>query len=245
MTSPATQDDVAPARAPGDGPDGGSGEQSDRGVSSHWRTATVVLLVLTLVGAVAGGWALRTSTHRPSEGSAEVGFARDMIQHHQQAVTMSFLVRERTDDPEVRSIAHDMITAQAEEMGMLTAWLRRNEIPASTTLPAMAWMATPVPGDDEHGAGHAEGDEPMTMADLGMASDGDLADLARLDGREAEVRFLELMRAHHVGGATMIDAYLDRATDDELRSTAEGMLTAQTREVRQIDLLAEARGVPA
>ena len=43
----------------------------------------------------------------------------------------------------------------------------------------------------------------------------------------------------------MIEAYLDRAVDDDLRTVAEGMLTAQTREVRQIDLLLQARGAPA
>lgn len=38
----------------------------------------------------------------PAESSADVGFARDMSVHHQQAVEMSFIVRDRTKDEDVR-----------------------------------------------------------------------------------------------------------------------------------------------
>lgn len=212
--------------------------------------ATVMLLAVVLLGGLAGAWAVRSATYQPTEGSPEVGFSRDMIQHHGQAVTMSFLVRDRTDDPEVRALALDLVTSQAEEQGMLTAWLRRHDVPASSTVPQMAWMTTPVAGGDGpdgHGVEHVtDGDAaPMTTADIGMASDDELTLLARLDGREAEILFLRLMRAHHVGGQQMIEAYLQRGTDQELTRIARGMLTAQTRETRQIDELMRTRGVTA
>lgn len=38
----------------------------------------------------------------PSDTSVDVGFARDMSIHHQQAVEMSFIVRDRTSDEAVR-----------------------------------------------------------------------------------------------------------------------------------------------
>src|SRR5690348_8354022 len=44
----------------------------------------------------------------PRGDSADAGFARDMAAHHQQAVEMSFLVRDRTKDADVRRLAYDI-----------------------------------------------------------------------------------------------------------------------------------------
>ena len=222
-------------------------------VPAWWRTAAVVLLLVSLVLGTLAALATWGGVATPSEDSAEVGFSRDMAQHHQQAVTMAFLVRDRTDDPEVRALAMDLVTAQSEEQGMLTAWLRRHQVPASSAVPQMSWMAGAVAVTEGHdaqaehddGAGTTAADAPMTMADMGLATDGELAVLARLEGRAAEVSFLQLMREHHTGGTTMITAYLELGSDDELRRIAEGMLTAQTREIRIIDELLEARGEQA
>jgi len=38
-------------------------------------------------------------------GSAEAGFARDMQVHHDQGVELAMIVRDRTDDPDVRLLA--------------------------------------------------------------------------------------------------------------------------------------------
>ena len=235
-------------------------EAPARLVPAWWRTAAVVLLLVSLVLGTLAALATWGAVATPSEESAEVGFSRDMVQHHQQAVTMAFLVRDRTDDPEVRALAMDLVTAQSEEQGMLTAWLRRHEVPASSAVPQMSWMAGAAAVTEGHDAGADDGAEhddraehddgagttaaaaPMTMADMGLATDGELARLARLEGRAAEVSFLQLMREHHTGGTTMIQAYLELGSDDELRRIAEGMLTAQTREIRIIDELLEARG---
>ena len=52
------------------------------------------------------GWcwarSLLGGEHEPSDQSPEAGFARDMSVHHAQAVELAFIVRDRTDDPEVR-----------------------------------------------------------------------------------------------------------------------------------------------
>ncbi|MEU1514937.1 DUF305 domain-containing protein [Streptomyces sp. NPDC005811] len=49
----------------------------------------------------------RAST--PGTTSAEAGFSHDMAVHHQQAVEMSFIVRDRADDEEVRTLVYDVI----------------------------------------------------------------------------------------------------------------------------------------
>jgi uncharacterized protein (DUF305 family) len=46
-----------------------------------------------------------------------------MAVHHQQAVGLSFIVRDRTDDEDVRRLAYDVINTQANQHGMLVDWL--------------------------------------------------------------------------------------------------------------------------
>ena len=75
--SSSTADGVRPGVAAPDPVDGAADGARDDGrgrrlVSSRWRTAAVVLLVLSLLGAVAGVWAVRTAAYRPAESSAGV-----------------------------------------------------------------------------------------------------------------------------------------------------------------------------
>ncbi|WP_034227687.1 DUF305 domain-containing protein, partial [Actinotalea ferrariae] len=97
-------------------------------------TAAVVVLVAAVVG-VAGlvaGAALTNGgdpVSRPAETSAEAGFARDMQAHHAQAVQMSTMVRDATDDPEVRSLALDIMLTQQQQAGQMYGWLEQWDLP--------------------------------------------------------------------------------------------------------------------
>ncbi|HMN29918.1 MAG TPA: DUF305 domain-containing protein, partial [Caldilineaceae bacterium] len=59
----------------------------------------------------------------PAEGSAEVGFARDMAMHHAQAVNLAMLLRDRSDDEEMRQLALDILLTQQAQIGMMQGWL--------------------------------------------------------------------------------------------------------------------------
>lgn len=81
--------------------------------------AVAVLVALGLVlwfVAAPGG---EDSSDVPTAGSADAGFARDMAVHHQQAVEMSLVIRDRTDDEDVRRLAYDIGQTQANQRGML------------------------------------------------------------------------------------------------------------------------------
>ncbi|MEV2243279.1 DUF305 domain-containing protein [Streptomyces sp. NPDC049970] len=169
------------------------------------------------------------SASAPAEGSADVGFARDMSVHHQQAVEMSFLVRDRTDDEDVRRLAYDIINTQANQRGMMLGWLESWDMPKSSERPPMEWM------------GH-----PATAADgalmPGMATDTQLDRLRAADGRSAEVVFLRLMTVHHRAGADMARAAAGSASTDEIRELAAGMARAQESEISLMADMLEARG---
>ena len=191
---------------------------------------------------------------RPADTSPEVGFSRDMLVHHEQAVTMSFLVRDATDDPDVDTLALDMIKGQAEQQGMFLAWLRTHDVPSTTDVPLMAWMEQ---GGQHAGAGHSvdpdAGQDAGTPAEqraalqqaMGMATDDELARLTTLDAEDAEVLFLQLMIRYHQGGVVMAEEFVRRSDDQELRAIADAVISGQNRELGIMAHLLEERGASA
>jgi uncharacterized protein (DUF305 family) len=58
-------------------------------------------------------------------------------------------------------------------------------------------------------------------------------------------RWLELMRAHHVGGVEMAQAAVERAAVKKVRLLASAFVEVQTYEIAQYDLLLETTYAPA
>ncbi|MFI2311588.1 hypothetical protein AMK17_13055 [Streptomyces sp. CB00072] len=190
----------------------------------------------------------------PAASSADAGFARDMAVHHQQAVEMSFIVRDRTDDEDVRRLAYDIANTQANQRGMLLGWLDLWELPkvAPGGERPMAWMADTdghEHGGTEHGGHGAGGSEAGSGADgvlmAGMASRSELARLDRLDGERAEVFFLQLMTDHHKGGVAMAEACASLCSVPAEQRLARGMVEGQQSELGLMrDMLAEREAEP-
>ncbi|MFW5472753.1 DUF305 domain-containing protein [Knoellia sp. CPCC 206450] len=194
---------------------------------------SVLLAVLSLLAGLVLGWSLFGRGGFPLDGSAEAGFARDMQTHHAQAVQMSLIVAERTEDPAIRTFANDIATSQQQQAGQMFAWLQLWGLTPTGSQPPMAWM-----GDDHHGATSASGDKvPMP----GMASAADLARLTAARGVEADRIFLTLMTAHHKGGVEMADAVLARSDRPEVVTLAGAMRAAQTSEITTMQQMLAAR----
>ncbi|MEU5719426.1 DUF305 domain-containing protein [Streptomyces sp. NPDC020403] len=171
-----------------------------------------------------------SGTSAPTESSVDVGFARDMSVHHQQAVEMAFLVRDRTGDEDVRRLAYDIINTQANQRGMMLGWLETWGRPKSSDRPPMAWMGHPA----------AAAKDGALMP--GMATDTELDRLRAATGRDAEVLFLRLMTVHHRAGADMARAAAGPAGTQEIRNLAAGMARAQESEIALMADMLKARG---
>jgi uncharacterized protein (DUF305 family) len=186
------------------------------------RGVVVLAAVLALLVGVGATLLVQRAgdTGRVTEFGADAGFARDMQTHHQQAVEMAFLVRDRTSDEAVRSLSFDIITSQQQQAGQMYGWLVQWGLPQTGERAPMAWVG------GEHGA-HAAAGEPMP----GMATDDQLASLRAARGVEADRIFLRLMIAHHRGGVEMADAALAEARTDEVRTLAGAISRAQTAEI--------------
>ncbi|WP_353952354.1 DUF305 domain-containing protein [Knoellia sp. S7-12] len=192
---------------------------------------SVLLAVASLLVGLVLGWALFGRSGFPLDGSAEAGFSRDMQTHHGQAVQMSLLIVERTEDPALQTLAEDILTSQQGQAGRMSGWLQVWGLSPTGSQPPMTWM-----GSDHHGATSASGESvPMP----GMASEADLDKLTAARGAAADKIFLTLMIAHHKGGVEMADAVLSRSNRDEVVTLARSMKLAQTSEITVMqDLLA-------
>jgi len=170
------------------------------------RALVAALAALTFTLTACGGDADPAATSAPDAAQtaangdvftdADVSFATEMIPHHAQALQMVDLTVGRDLDPAVATLAEDIRAAQGPEIEQLVDWLT-------------AWDE-PIP---ETARDHANADGGMDdmddMDDMdmpGMMSGAELDDLAALEGREFEQRWLEMMVEHHNGAIEMAQA---------------------------------------
>ncbi|WP_406015131.1 DUF305 domain-containing protein [Streptomyces sp. NBC_00984] len=223
----------------------------------EWVAGSAVVLALLFAGAATVASArddgngtdhVATAPRTPAVDSADAGFARDMAVHHQQAVEMSFIVRDRTQDEEVRRLAYDIANTQANQRGMLLGWLDLWELPkAAAGQEPMGWMAAGHEGHSMEGmdgmAGTGTGYRPHDGSLMpGMATRTELGRLRSAKGREAEVLYLRLMTAHHKGGIDMARGCARLCTVKAEKRLARGMVEAQQSELDAMAHMLAARG---
>ncbi len=181
-------------------------------------TVAVTGVAALVLGLVLGALLLGGEA-TPADNSPEAGFARDMSVHHEQAVEMAFIIRDNTDDPDIRAMAYDIINTQRAQIGMFSGWLQQWDLPQTSTAPPMAWTE----GHGMDAMGGMSGMQVDNYNDMpGMASDAQMDELRATHGVEAERLFLKLMIAHHQGGIEMakaIQPLTDRPEVDYLAST--------------------------
>ncbi|RPI77937.1 MAG: DUF305 domain-containing protein [Chloroflexi bacterium] len=187
----------------------------------------LTLAALSLVIGLLGYWTGSRLSSGPGADSPEVGFARDMMTHHAQAVDMATLIRDRTDDKDLRQLALDIMLTQQAQIGQMQGWLTVWGYPIARTEPAMSWMGMPVTG---------------IMP--GMATPEQLNQLRSLQGREAEALFLQLMIQHHRSGVEMAEAAVTLSSMLEVRNLAQSMIDGQKSEIDLMQALLQQKGFP-
>lgn len=152
----------------------------------------------------------------------DVRFMQDMIPHHQQAVEMSALVAERTNNQTLVDIAGRIDASQADEIEFMRSWLATR-------------------GEDLPGA-HAHHGTHMSHEMMGMATPEQMAELAAAEGVAFDQLFLTLMVTHHEGAVTMVNDLLEQpgsAYDPVLFEFVNDIVNDQTAEIERMnDMLA-------
>ncbi|WP_406280196.1 DUF305 domain-containing protein [Embleya sp. NBC_00896] len=177
-----------------------------------------------------------------ADDSVDAGFARDMRTHHAQAVQMSMMIRDLTQDEPTRRLAYDIALTQQEQIGRMAAWLQMWGLTIGSSRPVMQWM-TPgsMPGHSGHGTPSAGADTQLMP---GMATQAQLDQLATLRGKDAEVMFLRLMIAHHEAGVAMAREGVSRAQVQQVRDLANTMVVGQSGEIDLMRSMLAERGAP-
>lgn len=201
-----------------------------------WAVAAAAPVALGLILWLVAVPGDKDTSDMPTVASSDAGFARDMAVHHQQAVEMSFIVRDRTGNEDVRRLAYDIAQTQANQRGMMLGWLDLWGLPKTSADGYMTWMK-----GDGH-MGHQMKDGSLMP---GMATNSELDQLRKAGGKQAEILYLQLLTDHHMGGITMARSCADQCTVPQERKLAQGMVEAQQSEMRLMaDMLTERGSAP-
>ena len=163
---------------------------------------------------------------------ADVRFMQDMIVHHHQAVEMSALIGDRTNNPDLVAIGGRIDASQADEIEFMQSWLRERGETA------------PDPANEHagHGMGGMDDDDMAAMAEhhmaMGMASPEQMEALAAASGVAFDQMFLELMIRHHEGAVDMVGDLLSSpgsAYDPVLFDFVTDVRNEQRAEIARMD----------
>jgi len=155
----------------------------------------------------------------------DVRFMQEMITHHQQAIDMAALVKDRTNRQEVVAVARRIDASQADEMKFMKTWLReRGQVGPNAHAMHMMHAASSMA---DHGV-------------PGMATPEQMAAMAAAKGIAFDRMFLERMIAHHEGAVTMAKKLLDSpgsAYDPVLFEFVNEVINDQKAEIKRMNAL--------
>ena len=141
-----------------------------------------------------------------------------MIMHHAQAVEMTDMIEERTENKNIRLLGARISKSQSDEMEFMRRWLQ--------TRGEKTEMAA-----GSHGS-HGEHSSSHLMP--GMLSAMQMGALKRARGADFDRLFLTGMIQHHDGALTMVKDLFDTAgagQDAELFNFATDVDTSQRAEI--------------
>lgn len=203
---------------------------------------TVFALLLGLAGLAFGGWQwyaareARQTLAAMSPSVIDVRFAQFMSLHHHQAVVLSQMMR-GTVSPGVLVLAETIRHEQQLELGEMRGWLRiwgQPHLPESRN---MEWMLLGRTPPNEALRKYLLDCQSTPSGMSGLATDAEVVELHRLEGRAREHKYLEMMLRHHMGGLPMARFAFDNATHPAVKSLASRIVIDQQREVLGIRLM--------
>ena len=148
-------------------------------------------------------------------------FIEQMIPHHQDAIDMGNLARERAEHMEIRQLAENVIRDQSKEISWMRSWYK-------------AWYGTDVPDYQEAVGGggmHWRGNSTGMMSG-GMGER--MTDLGQLgNATPFDKEFIEQMVPHHQM-AIMMAQMIQNSDRKEMRDLGSSIIRSQSSEVAQM-----------
>jgi len=185
---------------------------------SAFALALAALLAITI--SACGG------SDSPADANAvDEAFVNEMVMHHELAVEMAKIAQDRGQHPELQQLADDIVSTQEKEITEMRTV--QGELSGSSDSGSMSGMDM---SSSEHG-GHSTSADAKTlgisMDEMGMSMD--VSSLKTADPFDRA--FIEMMVPHHQGAVMMANAELEKGVNPDLRSLARRIISAQTREI--------------
>ena len=168
------------------------------------------VLPITVAFTVLGfGIGFLVAARNEAPSSIDMGFTRDMVDHHDQALRMALVVLNKPDiDGGARNFATEVLLFLRWELGIMDTYLaNRHQQRGELERTSMQWMDMRTP----------------VAAMPGMATAAQLEILKGADGADADRLFLTMMREHHRGGVHMSQYAAAHASDGDVRELATRM----------------------
>ncbi|MER6163255.1 DUF305 domain-containing protein [Streptomyces violaceorubidus] len=144
-----------------------------------------------------------------SPNSADVSYARMMIQHHAQALKMTELAPKQAESGQVKKLAERIAAAQGPEIKAMEGWLANH-------------------GEKVAGGGHEHAAMP------GMATEAQLKKLRAAEGKAFDQLFLTLMITHHEGAISMATDVKSEGNNVLIEEMADDVVAQQTSEISRM-----------
>jgi uncharacterized protein (DUF305 family) len=144
-----------------------------------------------------------------SPNSADVAYARMMIEHHSQALEMTGLAPKRAGSGKVKRLAARIEAAQGPEITTMKSWLTAHHRERAAT-------------------------EHRHEAMPGMATGAQLRKLRSAKGEAFDDLFLKLMITHHDGAITMATDVKAQGNNLQIEEMADDVIAQQTSEISRM-----------
>ena len=157
---------------------------------------------------------------------ADVDFLQGMIVHHEQAIIMSEMADERTNNKTILDLAKRIDASQKDEINFMESWLKdRDEF-------------IDIQPDNHHSH---QGHSMHNHIDMvGMATPKQLKDLSNSDSTNFDRLFLKLMINHHDGALEMVEElkkYPGNTYDPILNEFVSDLINDQGVEIERMNTL--------
>jgi uncharacterized protein (DUF305 family) len=152
------------------------------------------------------------TSHTPDD----IRFMQDMMVHHQQALDMAVLAKDRTNSPGVLDASGRIEASQADEIAFMTQWLTARGEPLINQL-------------------HADDHQHYLM--MGMATPAQMQSLGDATGSDFDRHFLTLMITHHEGALEMVETLMEQpgaAYDPTLFEFTTDIVNDQEKEIERM-----------
>ncbi len=152
--------------------------------------------------------AMKSSPNAASQ-PYDLQFIDTMTAHHKGAVEMAKMVDGKTQNPDIKKFASQIIADQEKEIAQMKDWREK-------------WFAGKAVAMN------------MEMPGMMDSMKMDMAKLTNAKDKEFDLAFIDMMTPHHVGAVTMAKEALQKSEKAEIKTLAGQIIKAQEAEIKMM-----------